>query len=289
MSGQVLARIGPPSNPALRGALARAVVVAAVLAAGLAVVMGLERMLNATFDKPPAPLAKPLPLLGATLGAAGRYLAAGPDEVLNAETVETLGTADYLVRRYRDTTLPAGAPGAVVNLNLNYYATGTSTPHVPEICWGGAGRVEARGGKNFFVVPGVKRRDGSTIDLPMRLVSFEPLPGKPTVSQTGAPLYDNVAYVFQVNGQYVAAAQEVMSLFWKASYRYAYHCKIEITPLDPADRQGQGVLTCTPEEAQKIVGDFVREALPEIEACLPDPAILTGRDTAPGMEGSKQR
>jgi hypothetical protein len=265
------------------------VVVVAVLAAGLAAVGGLERMLNATFDKPPAPLRKLLPLMSTRLGAAERYLAAGPDEVLNAETVETLGTSDYLVRPYRDTAVAAGADGAVVNLNLNYYATGTSSPHVPETCWAGSGRAEVKGARNFFVVQGVKRLDGSTINLPMRLVSFEPPPGKPTVSKTGAPIYDNVAYVFQVNGQYVAAAQEVLSLFWKASYRYAYHCKIEITPLDPADRRGQGVLTCTPEEAQRIVGDFIREALPEVEACLPDPAILTGQDAAPGMEGSKQR
>jgi hypothetical protein len=227
--------------------------------------------------------------MSAKLGTPERYIAAGPDELLNAETIETLGTADYLVRPYRDTTLAADAAGSVVNLNLNYYATGTSTPHVPEVCWAGSGRVEVKGQRNFFVVQGVKRRDGTTLDLPMRLVSFEPPAGKSGTSATGAPIYDNVAYVFQVNGQYVAGAQEVMSLFWKASYRYAYHCKIEITPLDPADRHGQAVLTCTQEEAKKIVGDFIRAALPEVEACLPDPALLKGPTRETGVESLKQR
>lgn len=289
MSAQVPARIGGTSSgAALRRALARSVVVAAVMGAGLAAVGGLERMLNATFDKPPAPLSKPLPQMSRSLGTPERYIA-GTDEVLNAETLETLGTVDYLVRPYRDTTLAADAAGSVVNLNLNYYATGTSTPHVPEVCWAGSGRVEVKGARSVFVVPGVKRRDGSTIDLPMRLISFEPPAGKPSVSPTGEPLYDNVAYVFQVNGEYVAGPQEVLSRFWKATYRYAYHCKIEITPLDPADRRGQGVLTCTQAEAKQIAGDFIRAVLPEVEACLPDPAILTGGDKQPGVENLKQR
>jgi hypothetical protein len=246
-------------------------------------------MLNATFDKPPAPLSKPLPEMSLRLGAGERYIAAGPDERMNAEMVETLGTSDYLVRPYRDTALAANTPGSVVNLNLNYYDTGSSTPHVPEICWAGSGRVEVKSGQNVFIVKGVKRKDGSLIDLPMRMISFEPPAGQPKVSPTGEPMYSNVAYIFHVNGQYVAGVQEVTSLFWKASYRYAYHCKIEITPLDPADRSGQAVLTCTQAEAKKIVGDFIREALPEVEACLPDPAILTGQETEAGVTGSKQR
>src|SRR5205814_10604447 len=91
----------------------------------------------------------------------------------------------------------------------------------------------------------------------------------------------NVAYVFQVNGDYVSNPQEVTSRFWKAAYKYAYHCKIEVTPMDPADARGTRVLTCTQDESTRIVSDFIRAALAEVEECLPDPAILTANGAAP--------
>lgn len=258
-----------------RQALLRALGCVFVLVLGIVVVRGLEAALHATFDKPPAPLRKLLPLMRKELGFPVRYIATNPDEVLDPEVVETLGTSNYLVRQYRDMTLPQDKRGSLVNLNLNYYDTGSSVPHVPEICWAGSGRVEVSGARAYFDVPGVKRRDGSRVDLRMKMISFEPPAGDSTVDEkSGKPMYSNVAYVFEVNGQYVASTREVMSQFWKATYRFAYHSKIEITPLDPADKTGHKVLTCTQEQAQNIVSDFIREALPEVEDCLPDPALL---------------
>ena len=126
--------------------------------------------------------------------------------------------------------------GGFFNLNVNYYATGSSTPHVPETCWAGAGRVESTDSRVIFDVDGVKRRDGSLVSLRVRLVSF--LPDRGDAAQVAAlsgtatgPIYSNVAYVFQVNGDYVTNARDVMSHFWKASNRYAYHAKIEVTPM----------------------------------------------------------
>jgi hypothetical protein len=259
-----------------------------VLGAGIATVRGLQTMLNAVFDKPAAPLSKPLPEMRRELGTPVRYVAAGPDEVMDPEMVETLGTTDYLVRQYHDTTLAADLPGSFVNLNVNYYATGTSTPHVPEICWAGSGMEEAPGSRALFVVPRVKRKDGRLVDLTMRMISFLP-PGGSAATETGEPMYCNVAYVFQVNGEYVAGTQEVTSRFWKATYRYAYHSKIEITPMNAGNGGGRGVLICTPAQAQKTIGDFIREALPEVEACLPDPAILTDVGADQGVKGTEQR
>ena len=92
------------------------------------------------------------------------------------------------------------------------------------------------------MVKGVRRRDGSLIDLPMKMISFVPVNGQ-TYAPSGEPLDSNVAYVFHVNGEYVSNTWEVTSHFWKASYRYAYHCKIEVTPLStrPETRP-----TCSP-------------------------------------------
>jgi hypothetical protein len=276
-----------PLRRALRQAIVRAAIAAGVLAAGVVTVRGLETMLNAVFDKPPAPLRQPLPHIAAELGTPVRYVRTGSDAVLDAETVEALGTSEYLVRRYRDQTLAAGTAGVLVNLNVNYYAMGTSTPHVPEICWAGGGREESPNSRVTFEVKAVKRRDGSTFDLPMKMISFVPAGGQ-VYAPTGEPLYSNVAYVFHVNGAYVSSTWEVTSRFWKASYRYAYHAKIEVTPLDPGGANGT-VLTCTQAQAQKIIGDFIREALPEVEACLPAPSILTDGASAAGTDVSQQR
>ncbi|HEY4330813.1 MAG TPA: hypothetical protein VGN88_13815 [Phycisphaerae bacterium] len=265
-----------PNEAAIsRRAIVRSIIVATVLATGIASVRGLETALHATFDKPPAPLQKPLPYMHKELGDPVRYVAVGSDEILDSEVVETLGTTDYLVRQYRDETLAQQLPGALVNLNLNYYPTGSSTPHVPEICWAGSGRDEVGGARNIFEVKGVKRHDGSTVDLRMKMISFLPPAGDPTAAPSGEPMYSNVAYVFQVNGDYVAQTQEVMSRFWKASYKFAYHAKIEVTPIDPADPSGRKCLTCTQAQAQKIISDFIRESLASVEECLPDPEILT--------------
>jgi hypothetical protein len=274
---------------ALRRAIGRAtvrmVIVAGVLIAASVAVRGLETALHATFDKPPLEPRRSFTQIAMELGRPARYVATGSDEVLDSETVETLGTEHYLVRRYQDRSVPAGEPGTTVNLNVNYYPTGTSSPHVPEVCWAGSGRTEAANSRVTFVVKGIKRRDGSAIDVPLRMISFLPLGGK-TTNEGGEPIYSNVAYVFHVNGEYVSGSQEVTSRFWKASNRYAYHAKIEVTPLDGAG-QGREVLTCTQAEAQKIVGDFIREALPEVEDCLPDPAILTEEPTGTDKASSK--
>jgi hypothetical protein len=280
-----------PERNGLRRAINRAtvrmVLVASVLVAGSVAVRGLEAALHATFSKPPAEPRRSFSQIPTNLGHPVRYMATGSDEVLDPETVETLGTEHYLVRCYQDKSVTAGAPGSAVNLNVNYYPTGTSTPHVPEVCWAGSGRVEAANSRVTFVVKGIKRRDGSEMDLPMRMISFVPVDGK-TVNDAGEPIYSNVAYVFHVNGEYVSGSQEVTSRFWKASNRYAYHAKIEVTPLEVSG-VGRGVLTCTQAEAQRIVGDFIREALPEVEECLPDPSNLTEGSVGTDQASSKQR
>jgi hypothetical protein len=265
-----------------RRTLIRSAAAAGILLVGVVAVRVLQAAMHATFDKPPAPLAHKLTFIKRELGHPVRYVATEPDEILEKDIVDSLGTPDYLVRQYTDTTKKPGEPGWLINLNLNYYPTGDSTPHVPEICWAGGGWQEADNSRNFFSVPNVQGHDGRDIDLRMRLISFVAKNGQSADAADG-PVYSNVGYVFHVNGNYVAGAQEVVSQFWRASYFYAYHCKIEVTPMeiDPTDPLGRRkrVLVCSQQQAQQIISDFIREALPEVEACLPDRSILT---TPPG-------
>jgi len=253
-----------------RRTLLRVIIAGAVIVAGVVTMNVVEKAFNLTFNKPPMPLQKPLTLLEKTLGdPPGRYVAEGqlvadaPDSTMTEDVLEVLGTKDYLLRRYVDRKQPAGSPTAALHLNLNYYATGGSTPHVPEICWAGAGMVEAALSRQVFAIPNVRRKDGRLVTLRMNMISFVP-PGSENGKGAGGQRLKNVAYMFAVNGDYVATPKEVTSRFWKASNKYAYDTKIELTVGD--DQQ-----YCSQGEAQAAISDFIRAALPEIEACLPDP------------------
>ncbi len=246
-----------------RKALQRAITASVIMACGLMLVRGLEASLKLTFDKPPRALTKPLPLLTRSIGAPTRYVAEGLDGTLDPGIVETLGTKEYLLRRYVDQTKKPNEVGHDLNLNLNYYGTGDSTVHVPEVCWAGAGMAQSPQSKDEFVVEGVHRRDGTVENVRMRMISFIPnhtdAAGLGMGMDTGDKLL-NVAYLFEVNGKCVAKPQEVISEFWSASSKYAYHTKIEVTV--PA--------YCSPAEAQVVISDFIRESLADIEACLPE-------------------
>ncbi len=267
-----------------RRAAFRAALAFVLLGAGIAAVRGLQAAMNATFDKPPAPLRISLADFPLAIGSPVKYAVSGPDQVINAEGVETLGTNDYLLRRFAEKTAKPGDPRTLVTLNINYYSTGSSTPHVPEICWAANGLEESPNSRQFFDVSDVKHADGTVSTLRMRMISFIPPKGMPLQSDSGEALYSNVAYVFHVNGEYVATPQEVMSHFWSASNKFAYHCKIEVTPLDPDNGQ---LLNCTQGQAREIVSKFIREALPAVENCLPDPIILKQGLSAENADAEK--
>ncbi|HVX84072.1 MAG TPA: exosortase-associated EpsI family protein [Phycisphaerae bacterium] len=248
---------------ARRSALRRSVMAAVILLTGLGVGRALEAALSLTFDKPYLPLPKPLTELRSLIGEHARYRAVG-DENLDPDIVATLGTKEYLLRHYVDTTKKPGEVGYDLRLNLNYYGTGSATPHVPEICWAGAGMQEAADSKQEFVVKGVRRKSGKVEDIKMRMICFLPNQTDASGLSLGADMGNktlNVAYLFEVNGKCVSQPQEVTGEFWKASSKYAYHTKIEVTV--PA--------YCTPQEAQQAISDFIRASLADIEDCLPDP------------------
>jgi hypothetical protein len=285
----------PEVRAASKRTLFHALAAVGLLVVGTAAVRGLEVGMNATFSKPPAPLSKPLNELTRRIGS--HYISERPDEVLDHEVMETLGTHDYLVREYRDNRVKPGELGELINLNVNYYATGSSSPHVPEVCWVGSGRHEAPGSGEVFEIADVPRKYGPPVTLKVKLISFLPTRGGTSQVEElppaadGEPLYTNVAYIFHVNGEYVSNVREVTTHFWKASNLYAYHSKIEITPMMRAGTpDGPRVVPAlsTRRQAKEIVSRFFREGLAEIEECLPDPAILTtppkaAADGAPGV------
>ena len=144
---------------------------------------------------------------------------------------------------------------SVLHVNLNYYATGSATPHVPEICWAASGMVEASDSRQIFEIPDVKRRDGSVVTLRMNMISF-------------------LAWFDEFGGSEVCGlhvrgerglrgdAEGGGEPLLEGTNKYAYDTKIEVTV-------GDKMQFCTYGEAEKAISDFVRTALPEIEGCLP--------------------
>lgn len=244
-------------------AFIRAAVAGLVLLSGLGLVKGLEISLDLTFEKPYRPLTKPLALMRREIGIPVRYKAGPVDRNLEPDIVEALGTKEYLLRPYFDQTKKPGDVGYELDLNLNYFGTGSATPHVPEVCWKGAGMVEADDSKKEFVVPGVRRLDGTVEDVRMRLISFVPNQTDPSGLNFGVDTgdkYQNVAYLFEVNGKCVAQPGEVLSEFWNAKSKYAYHTKIEVT-VPGATTQAQAIAA---------ISDFIKASLADVEECLPE-------------------
>lgn len=248
--------------------LTRALVVGIILALGAVSMILAERVFNQVLVKDPAPLNKPLAELAQKIGP---YEASGEDRKLDTEVVAALGTEDYLLRQYHDTRKKAGELGSNISLNLNYYASGSATPHVPDICWAGNGKLRHSDGA--FEVVDVPHKAGAPTTLRLRWLAFIPDrdPSELAIGQDqDAVRLINVAYLFQVNDGYVSTAPEVAKHFWNPKARYAYHTKIELTLTYP----NGSPMVCEPREAIPLFTEFLRTALPEIEDCLPDPRKL---------------
>jgi len=247
----------------------RAIIVAALIIAGIASMSILQSSLQLTFNKPPMPLPHQVLNVLPRQFAAARYIAEGTDEILDEAVMEILSATDYLIRDYRDTRKTAGDPTQLLRLNMNDYGTGSATPHVPEICWAGAGMTEASNSRVKFDIPNVRRKDGSIVTLRAHTISFVP-PGE----REDPGKLKNVIYIFNVNGEYVPTAREVISVFWKAANKYAFNTKIEVTVGNPNE-------FCSQQQAQEAVADFFRGAIEYIEDVLPSPDV----DPAPQNAG----
>jgi hypothetical protein len=247
---------------------------AAILGAGLVSLEWAQAQMGMVLQKTPTPLQAPLPSLPRTLGVF-KVPPGSADERLSAETLAVLGTHDYLIRKYEDTAMPPDSPASLVQINLNFYPTDFATPHVPNVCWVGAGLQRVK--DNLITIKNVPHADGKVTDLPMRFLAF----AKPNGAGSGMPLmfshqsggeYINTAYTFQVDGKYAPNTQQVSAMFWHARSKYGYDCKIEVDVLGPSTRA----------EARKTISAFIRAALPAIERILPNWKKLN----APSAQGA---
>jgi len=240
-------------------------VVVALLLVGL---VGLNSVVSA-FEwylmKEPIDLRRRLYLLPERVGPYQKI----QEETLSQEIVDELGTEQYISWTYQNTQKLPDDPGSRLRLHVAYY-TGTpdAVPHVPERCYVGGGATPRDIDHETITLDSPRMytgAEGQTLvtdtmgrvvrlpadEVPIRMFQF--IPHRAEKSQT-------VVYFFAANGNYTASPEHVRALVFDLTSKYAYWCKIEVLPHDVQD----------PKLAQKLVGDFLSEMLPEIMGCLPD-------------------
>ncbi|HMD53525.1 MAG TPA: exosortase-associated EpsI family protein, partial [Phycisphaerae bacterium] len=136
-----------------------------VMAAGCGSLAWAQSAMHVVLQKLPTPLQKTLVSLPQTIGQF-KVPPGSADQRLPEDQVQTLGTTIYLLRDYWNTKLPENSPGAVVQLNINFYPTDFATPHVPDVCWTANGLQ--RMSDELITIHHVPHIDGTVSDLQMR-------------------------------------------------------------------------------------------------------------------------
>jgi hypothetical protein len=150
--------------------------------------------------------------------------------LLGEETIQALGTDNYLQVRLIDETRNPIDPTAVANVFITYY-TGQPdmVPHVPDECYlaGGFDRVGAPETVTLPVSGVGAPNDG----VPVRVLQFQ--------SRAGRHEPTTVMYLFHTNGDYQATRTGVRHRLLRLDERYAYYAKIEVNFTSNVDRAMQ--------------------------------------------------
>ena len=214
----------------------------------------------------------------------GHWVEISKDEKLPQDEEHVLGATHYLYRDYVDDRLvPQNVidqfqgktfaerkqmmlaiqqklPQAVLNVGITYYTGAVDTvAHMPDRC---------------YIADGYEPTSHNTV----RWSAFEGRPGRAPEKDgdicyinfedqvaTRQSTQRNVAYFFQANGSYTADPIGVrVSCCRISASRYAYYSKIELMTQMSDSKQ-----------SADLMNDYLTQALPEIERCLPDWSKVT--------------
>ncbi|MDX2147838.1 MAG: exosortase-associated EpsI family protein [Planctomycetota bacterium] len=242
------------------------------------------------------------------------WIQVGADRRESAEVEKTLGTTNYVSRRYKEKNPADPANPAFIDLHCAYYTGQIDTvPHVPDRCFIGGGMAI---GSAAQVLPLDLRRDDWVIqtDVPEHLKgkiyrarlsnTYSDRPGRHVNLPKGAERIDMrileflgpsdgrnpparlySGYFFIANGATVATAEGVRLLSFDLTSDYAFYLKVQTTSYQATSH----------EDLAKKSSALLRELLPEIVRCAPDwvevelgnePPDNPRRVRAAGTEGS---
>lgn len=237
------------------------------------------------------------------------WVMVGSDQLLDEDTVKTLGTGNYVSRVYqRKDTAPA-REGMYLEFHSAYYTGGIDTvPHVPERCMVGGGWLQTRGTRTLAVEldSGTWLQDdaasgsgrevytartlrspysdapGTRVRLPFGVTPNEPIRMRISAyedPETGRKLF--AGYFFLANGGVASSAEEVRTLAFDLTSDYAYYLKVQISSTSVESA----------EELAEQSGALLSELIAEIVRCVPDwvaveageyPADHPGRSSSGG-------
>ncbi len=237
-----------------------------ILASSAFALEGATRFLKLHFRKERVELARPLEQIPPDFGP---WVQVSTDRPLLEDMEHTLGTSEYIFRNYLDSRVISKEvldafkdkssnerdamfgdvqrqnPAAAVSLAVTYYTGLVDTvAHVPDRCYIADG-YDTDGARALHWSAG-----GRGLDV--RFLGFDDTTGAGRVSR-------NVAYLFQVDGQYVCDPIAVRTILANLFTRYGYYAKVELMTVLP-DR----------EKSAKVMDDFLGSAIPGIETVLPD-------------------
>jgi hypothetical protein len=270
------------SSSSARSALTSSFVVVAVILLVAAVsINAATEFLQLSFQKQPVPLRKDLKTVPEKLGP---WVQVSTDQAANEDLEHALGTKLYIFRDYVDSRLVSQKdldafrgrtpderrimaaelqyryPRAVVNLAVTYYTGLVDTvAHIPDRCYIADGFEPTHYDlKKWSAFEG---RSGRDRDYDVRFITFE------NQAPNRAAIPQNVAYVFQCNGDYTSDPLGVRRRLADLFAKYGYYAKIEMKSADPDRARGEAAMN-----------DLLSFALPQVEQCLPDWQSVVAQD-----------
>jgi hypothetical protein len=222
----------------------------------------------------------------------GHWVSVSQDQAIDPEIEQVLGTSMYIFRDYVDDRLVPEAdieklkeapvknreamlaqlqmtkPASVLRVGVTYYTGSADTvAHVPERCYVADG-FEVK--EYTEITPELGNYpDGTKRVATYRFLGFE---DQTLVASQPARVARNVGYVFHCDGKYEASSIEVRKDLQNLFEPYGYYAKVEMmtaATMNPAYHNG--ATDVNDKDASKTaMNDFLYQALPEIEKCLPD-------------------
>lgn len=167
-------------------------------------------------DKRPLPPRRPLSALTRDALSSYRFVRA---ETLSAETVEALGTREYLVWVLEDETRGSTDPLRFATLVVTYYTGGPELAvHRPEECYAASG-LQPQDARN--VVRVIESLKPELREVPLRAMTFS----RQNLTEEDI----HVIYTFFCNGRFTVSPVDIRLWTRDPSLYYAYFSKVEIS------------------------------------------------------------
>lgn len=218
------------------------------------------------------------------------WIRLGPDEVMDAEVIATLGTENTVSRVYIEKNPADPARPILLNFHAAYYTGMIDTvPHVPERCFVGGGLQKSSASTVMDLpldtgewiadatVPDSLRgplgavytaptswsysdRRGLRVRMPRGVGPSRPIRAMVSEFRVAGDRAMFAGYFFVANGGTVASAEGVRTLAFDLRSDYAYYLKVQTTSASVGSKEA--LMTAS--------ASLIGELMAEIMRCVPD-------------------